>query len=80
MSSFLEKYKRQPKIYVDFPSKGLYYNGDIVQDQQYTEIPVFGMNTMDEIMLKTPDALFSFRVKSQALSIMESDKNEFFRP
>ena len=59
MSSFLEKYKRQPKIYVDFPSKGLYYNADIVQDQQYTEIPVFGMNTMDEIMLKTPDALFS---------------------
>ena len=59
MSSFLEKYKRQPKIYIDLPSQGVYYNNGIVQDCQYTQIPVFGMNTMDEIMLKTPDALFS---------------------
>ena len=59
MSSFLEKYKRQPKIYIDLPSKGIYYDNTIVQDSQYTQIPVFGMNTMDEIMLKTPDALFS---------------------
>lgn len=59
MSSFLEKFKRQPKIYIDLPSKGIYYDNTIVQDSQYTQIPVFGMNTMDEILLKTPDALFS---------------------
>ena len=60
MSSFLENYKRQPKIYIDLPSKGIYYTqGNVVQDNQFTNIPVFGMNTMDEIMLKTPDALFS---------------------
>merc|ERR1711991_178386 len=41
-------------------SKGIYYTqGNVVQDNQFTNIPVFGMNTMDEIMLKTPDALFS---------------------
>ena len=59
VSSFLEKYKRQPKIYIDLPSKGIYYDSTVIQDSQYTQIPVFGMNTMDEIMLKTPDALFS---------------------
>tara|TARA_A100001388_G_C28733908_1_gene483058 strand:+ start:156 stop:1019 length:864 start_codon:yes stop_codon:yes gene_type:complete len=59
MSSFLEKHKRQPKLFIDLPSKGVFYNEDVIQDQQYTQLPVFGMNTMDEIMLKTPDALFS---------------------
>ena len=55
VSSFLEKYKRQPKIYIDLPSKGIYYDSTVIQDSQYTQIPVFGMNTMDEIMLKTPE-------------------------
>ena len=59
MSSFLEKHKRQPKIFIDLPSNGQFYDESVIQDQQYTQLPVFGMNTMDEIMLKTPDALFS---------------------
>lgn len=59
MSSFLEKHKRQPKLFIDLPSKGIFYDDTVIQDQQYTQLPVFGMNTMDEIMLKTPDALFS---------------------
>tara|TARA_X000001036_G_scaffold191742_1_gene180819 strand:- start:316 stop:1179 length:864 start_codon:yes stop_codon:yes gene_type:complete len=59
MSSFLEQHKRQPKIFIDLPSKGHFYDESVIQDQQYTQLPVFGMNTMDEIMLKTPDALFS---------------------
>lgn len=59
MNSFLTQYQRQPKIYVDLPSKGQFYNDQIIQDSQYTNLPVFGMNTMDELMLKTPDALFS---------------------
>lgn len=59
MGSFLSERKRQPKIYIDLPSQGIFYDENIIQDKQFTEIPVFGMNTMDEIMLKTPDALFS---------------------
>lgn len=59
MASFLYQHGRQPKIYIDLPSKGKYYDETVVQDAQYTQIPVFGMNTMDELMLKTPDALFS---------------------
>lgn len=54
----LQKYFRQPKIYVQLPSKGLYYQpGTLIGD--YTNVPVFAMNGMDEILYKTPDALFS---------------------
>jgi len=54
----LSQYYRQPKVYIDLPSKGKYYppgciNGDA------TNLPVFGMTAMDEIVLKTPDALYS---------------------
>lgn len=59
MSSFLQKYQRQPKLYVDLPSRGAFYNEEIIQDNQTTQMPVFGMNAMDEITFKTPDALLT---------------------
>ena len=54
----LQKYFRQPKIYVALPSKGAFYppnsfNGDS------NNAPIFGMTGMDEILMKTPDALFN---------------------
>ena len=67
MSNFLTQYQRQPKIYIDLPSQGIFYDETIIQDKQYTEIPVFGMNTMDEIMIKTPDALFSGESTAQII-------------
>ena len=67
MSNFLSQYKRQPKIYIDLPSKGIFYDENIIQDKQFTEIPVFGMNTMDEILIKTPDALFSGESTAQII-------------
>jgi hypothetical protein len=54
----LQKYFRQPKIYIKLPSKGLYYDtGVLVGD--YNNAPVFAMTGMDEIIYKTPDALYS---------------------
>lgn len=67
MSSFLQNYQRQPKLFIDFPSKGKYYNSDIIADEQYVQVPVFGMNAMDEIMFKTPDALFSGDATAQVI-------------
>ena len=67
MSNFLSQYKRQPKIYIDLPSKGIFYDENIIQDKQFTEMPVFGMNTMDEILIKTPDALFSGESTAQII-------------
>lgn len=59
MNDFLKNRQRQPKLFIDLPSYGKYYDDSVVQDAQYTSLPVFGMNAMDEIMLKTPDALFT---------------------
>lgn len=54
----LQKYFRQPKIFISLPSKGLFYKqGDIQGDS--SNIPVFAMTGMDEILMKTPDALFN---------------------
>jgi len=54
----LKKYFRQPKVYIALPSKGIYnqpgsLNGDPAN------IPIFGMTGMDEILIKTPDALLN---------------------
>ena len=54
----LQRYFRQPKIYISLPSKGLYYEPGALQGD-YNNVPIFGMNGMDEILYKTPDALFT---------------------
>ena len=54
----LQRYYRQPKIYISLPSKGLYYDEGAFHGD-YNNVPIFGMNGMDEIMYKTPDALFT---------------------
>lgn len=54
----LHKYFRQPKLFLAAPSRGVFYSeGTIVGDHQ--NIPVCAMTGMDELILKTPDALFS---------------------
>lgn len=65
MTSFLEKHKRHPKLYIDLPSQGKWYNDTIVTKVE--SIPVFGMTAMDEIVLKTPDALFSGEATAQVI-------------
>lgn len=59
MPSFLDQFKRQPKLYVKLPSEGKFYDDSVLQDNKIENIPVYGMNTMDELVLKTPDALFT---------------------
>jgi hypothetical protein len=54
----LQQYFRQPKIYVGLPSKGAYNKPGSLQGD-VENMPVYGMNGMDEILLKTPDALIS---------------------
>lgn len=54
----LQQYFRQPKIYVALPSKGAYNKPGTLQGD-VENMPVYGMTGMDEILLKTPDALIS---------------------
>jgi hypothetical protein len=58
MSNPLQKYFRQPKIFVSLPSKGMYYPpGSFIGDSN--NVPILGMTGMDEILAKTPDALLN---------------------
>lgn len=54
----LQKYFRQPKVYISLPSKGLYYPPGALEGD-YNNVPIFAMTGMDEIIMKTPDALFN---------------------
>lgn len=56
-SSPLQKYKRQPKLYIDLPSKGAWYNSEIAES--FEELEVYSMTASDEILAKTPDALIT---------------------
>lgn len=54
----LQKYFRQPKLFISLPSKGVYYpQGSFLGDSN--NVPIFAMTGMDEVMMKTPDALFN---------------------
>ena len=54
----LQQYFRQPKIWVGLPSGGAYSDPDTF-DGDVSNMPIFGMTGMDEIILKTPDALIT---------------------
>ena len=55
----LQKYFRQPKIYLSLPSNGKYYPTGSLEISESGEYPVFPMTARDEIMIKTPDALLN---------------------
>lgn len=54
----LQTYFRQPKIYLKLPSLGKYTDPASITGM-VENIPVFGMTGMDQIIIKTPDALLN---------------------
>jgi len=54
----LQQYFRQPKIYIRLPSQGLFQKLGSFQGDA-TNMPIYGMTGMDEIILKTPDAMLT---------------------
>jgi hypothetical protein len=54
----LQQYFRQPKIFIKIPSMGVYNEAGSINGNPES-LPVFGMTGMDEILMKTPDALFT---------------------
>lgn len=54
----LQQYFRQPKIYISLPSQGIYNKPGTISGDP-ARMPVFGMTGMDEILMKTPDALIA---------------------
>lgn len=59
MSSVLEKYYRQPEIYIKLPNNGEFYPEGSLELPEGGEVPVYAMTAKDDIILKTPDALMS---------------------
>lgn len=55
----LKQYFRQPAIYIRLPSEGKFYPEGSLERTANNEYPVLPMTTMDEIMYRTPDALFN---------------------
>jgi hypothetical protein len=53
----LEKFYRQPSIYITLPSKGKYYDSSVLTPTENDEYPIYPMTAKDEILMKTPDAL-----------------------
>ena len=55
----LQKYFRQPKIYLTLPSGGKFYPQGALEATENNEYPVFPMTARDELTMKTPDALLN---------------------
>ena len=55
----LRQYFRQPAIYIKLPSSGQFYPPGTLTLTETNELPVYPMTAIDEIMYKTPDALFN---------------------
>jgi hypothetical protein len=55
----LAKHFRQPAIYLNLPSKGMYWPEGTLDLPLHGEIPILPMSTKDEVTLKTPDALLN---------------------
>jgi len=55
----LQKYFRQPKVYITLPSKGQWYQPGSIVIPETQELPVYPMTAKDELTMKTPDALLN---------------------
>jgi hypothetical protein len=56
----LQRFMRQPSIYLKLPSEGKYFGQQgAVEMPVNGELPMLPMSTRDEIVLNTPDALMN---------------------
>jgi hypothetical protein len=55
----LRQYFRRPAVYIKLPSGGKYYTAEVVDIPESGELPVYPMTAIDEISVRTPDALYN---------------------
>lgn len=55
----LRQYFRRPAVYIKLPSGGVGYSPDDLIMPESGELPVYPMTAIDEITVRTPDALFN---------------------
>lgn len=77
----LQKYFRQPKLFIQLPSRGRYYPKDAIDMTETGELPVYSMTAKDELILKTPDALLNGQATVDVIqSCIPNIKNAWFMP
>jgi len=55
----LSGYFREPKLYTELPSSGVFYDKNIIDWSSKDELAVYAMTAKDELLLKNPDALLN---------------------
>lgn len=55
----LTGYFRTPKLYVNVPTQGRFYQEDVIDWPETGELAVYAMTAKDELMMKNPDALLN---------------------
>ena len=77
----LKKFYRQPKVYLDLPSRGKYYPDGAIEMTETGELPVFAMTAKDELAMKTPDALLNGQATVEVIqSCMPNIKDAWQTP
>lgn len=77
----LQKYFRQPKLYISLPSGGLFYPEGSLEMTETGELPVFSMTAKDELAFKTPDALLNGQATVDVIqSCIPNIKNPWLMP
>lgn len=77
----LQKYFRQPKVYLKLPSNGKWYPDGALELTESGELPVYAMTARDEIMIKTPDALINGEATTNVIqSCVPNIKNAWHVP
>lgn len=59
MTNPLNQYFRIPKLYVKLPSQNAFYPDQMVDYTATGEVAVYALTAMDQILLKTPDAVLN---------------------
>ncbi len=57
----LSSFMRRPKLFLRLPSKGMFWPEGSLEMPENGELPVYGLTVKDELMIRTPDALFNGR-------------------
>ena len=59
MTNPLSQYFHTPKVYAQLPTRGKFYPSDFLTLAVNGEIAVYPLTAIDQIMLKTPDAMLN---------------------
>ena len=55
----LKQFFRRPSVHIKLPSGGKMYDAGVMEIPESGELPVYPMTAIDDITVKTPDALFN---------------------